>query len=364
MLSILIGIVAALAFPVVGTWVVDFFINAPTYQGPKSDHFDGKRFSNIDGIRARGFFDIIKWALTEEPGEWEELSEKQASFGEPPRARIEDDSIHVTFINHATFLIQTGGLNILTDPIWSLRASPFQWIGPKRMRPPGIRFEDLPNIDLVLISHNHYDHLDIHTVKRLQQEHNPHFIMPLGVSLYLHQNGITQTTEMDWWERREFSSTISISAVPSQHFSGRGLSDRDKTLWCGYMLETDAGTVYFAGDTGYDGFFKEIGSKFDPIDLALIPIGAYQPRWFMEPIHVDPEQAVQIHLDIGAGKSIGMHFGTFPLADDGMNEPLEELATAKKKYGIAGKDFITLEPGAKNIFHKQQAASLKKSATG
>lgn len=344
--------------------MVDSFINAPTYKGPESDHFDGKKFSNLDGIRARGFFDIIKWALTEEPGEWKELKEQDISYGEAPLARINDNSIHVTFVNHATFLIQTGGLNILTDPIWSLRASPFQWIGPKRMRPPGIRFEDLPDIDLVLISHNHYDHLDIHTVKRLQQEHNPQFIMPLGVSLYLHQNGVTQTIEMDWWEHKEFSDKISISAVPSQHFSGRGLSDRDKTLWCGYVLETEAGTVYFAGDSGYDGFFKKIGSTFNPIDLALIPIGAYRPRWFMEPIHVDPEQAVHIHQDVGAKKSIGMHFGTFPLADDGMREPKKDLAVAKEKHGLADDAFITLKQGGKQIINTHQVVKAKRSATG
>lgn len=364
LISILIGIATALAFPVVGTWVVDFFINAPTYNGPKTDHFDGKKFSNLDGIRARGFTDIIKWALTEEPGEWKELNEKDVSYGKPPIAKIEDGSIHVTFVNHATFLIQACGLNILTDPIWSLRASPFQWIGPKRMRPPGIRFEDLPDIDLVLISHNHYDHLDIHTVKRLQEEHNPQFITPLGVSLFLHQHGITNTVEMDWWESREADNAISISAVPSQHFSGRGLSDRDKTLWCGYVLQTKAGTVYFAGDSGYDGFFEKIGSTFNPIDLALIPIGAYRPRWFMEPIHVDPEQAVQIHRDVGARKSIGMHFGTFPLADDGMNEPQADLAKAKEKYGLAEDAFITLEQGGREVIKTRQEPKARRPAVG
>lgn len=363
MIAILIGIITALAFPVVGTLVVDYFINAPTYKGPKSGHFDGKTFSNFDGIKARGLWDVIKWALTEDPGEWKELGEQDIQYGQPPRKHIDDGTLSVTFVNHATFLIQVNGLNILTDPIWSLRASPFQWIGPKRMRPPGIRFEDLPKIDLVLISHNHYDHLDINTVKRLKEEHHPKFITPLGVSAYLHENGIGHTAEMDWWDELKISDSVSVSAVPAQHFSGRGLTDRDKTLWCGFVLQTGAGTVYFAGDTGYDGIFDKIGAAFNPIDLALIPIGAYRPRWFMEPIHVDPNQALQIHRDVRARKSIGMHFGTFPLADEGMYEPHSDLESAKEKHGLAADEFITIKEG-ESLAIEKKSISFRKSAVG
>lgn len=363
MTAILIGIITALAFPVVGTLVVDYFINAPTYKGPKSAHFNGKRFSNLDGTKARGLWDVIKWAFTEDPGEWKVLNQEDVSYAHPPQSKIDDGTVTVTFINHATFLIQVNGLNILTDPIWSLRASPFQWIGPKRMRPPGIRFEDLPKIDVVLISHNHYDHLDINTVKRLEKEHHPKFITPLGVSAYLHENGIGHTVEMDWWDELKISDSVSASAVPAQHFSGRGLTDRDKTLWCGYVLQTEAGNVYFAGDTGYDGIFNKIGAKFDPIDLALIPIGAYRPRWFMEPIHIDPCQAIQIHQDVRARKSIGMHFGTFPLADEGMREPVEDLRAARKQYGISAEKFITLREG-ESFKADRSVIDLKKSAIG
>lgn len=342
---VLISILAAALLLIFATYVVDFIIKAPAYRGPESEHFNGSTFRNLDGIKARGFKDIIKWALSGDPGTWTKLTEKDSKFGTIPHARNGYEDVHITFVNHATFLIQIDGINILTDPVWSLRASPFQWIGPKRMRPPGIKFQDLPEIDLVLISHNHYDHLDKNTVHALKKAFDPQFVVPLGVSEYLHDLGIERTVEMDWWNEMEISDELSVSSVPAQHFSGRGLTDRDKTLWCGYVLETPTSTIYFAGDTGYDGFFKKIGATFNPIDVALIPIGAYRPRWFMRPIHVNPEEAVLIHKDIGAATSIGMHFGTFPLADDGMNEPREDLDKAKIKHGLSREEFFTLDEG-------------------
>lgn len=345
MFELLAGVLASATFVIGGTCIVDLIIKAPSYKGPESDHFNGKTFRNLDGIKARGLKDILKWALTEDPGPWDKILKGDAVVGSLPGSTLADGSLNVTFVNHATFLIQMDGMNILTDPIWSKRASPFQWIGPKRMRPPGIKFEELPEIHTVLISHNHYDHLDINTVKKLDQKFSPLFITPLGVSKYLQKNGITNTVELDWWEKNSIAKDLSVSAVPAQHFSGRGLSDRDKTLWCGYVVETDYANIYFAGDTGYDGFFKEIGRQFDPIEVALIPIGAYRPRWFMEPIHVDPEQAVQIHKDVRAKTSIGMHFGTFPLADDGMDEPVRDLAKARNKFGLKDEEFVTIAEG-------------------
>jgi len=354
-IKILAGILASGIFLVIGTYLVDLIIKAPTYRGPESDHFDGTRFHNPDGSKARGLVDVLKWALTEDPGPWEHKLPEGTSPGPPPRPTVSDDTIRITFVNHATFLIQTGGINILTDPIWSERASPFQWIGPKRMRPPGIRFEDLPQIDLVLISHNHYDHLDIHTVKRLNKKFNPLFITPLGVSLYLRKNGIENTTVLDWWNHQSISNKVKVSAVPAQHFSGRGLSDRDQTLWCGFVVETPSGNIYFAGDTGYDGFFKKIGQRFSPIEIALIPIGAYQPRWFMKPIHVNPEEAVLIHKDVNATRSIGMHFGSFPLADDGMQEPVQDLKKAREKFNVPAIQFLILQEGMSKTFSLQPA---------
>ncbi len=328
------------------TFVVDFIISAPKASGPKSNHFNGNRFSNPNGSKARGFIDIIKWALTGNRGVWRNLSAEDAPCGTVPKPSSQQAGEAVfTFVNHATFLIQAHGINILTDPIWSDRASPFQWIGPKRMRPPGIKFEELPEIHLVLISHNHYDHLDINTVTELSERHDPLFVVPLGVSSYLEENGIYNTVELDWWQQHEYNQDLSISGVPAQHFSGRGLTDRDKTLWCGYMLELPGGNIYFAGDTGYDGFFEKIGQLFAPIQTALIPIGAYKPRWFMRPIHVNPEEAVQIHRDIQARQSLGMHFGTFPLADEGMTEPVKDLSDAREKYGVAENEFMAPKEG-------------------
>lgn len=347
----MIWIVAIVLLLVIATFIVDSIISAPSYRGPKSEHFDGKRFRNPDGVRARGLLDVIKWSLTGDPGEWKDyIKNGNITYGPPPQNMVDNGETTITFVNHATFLIQTNGLNILTDPIWSDRASPFQWIGPKRMRPPGIRFEDLPEIHAVLISHNHYDHLDMGTVKRLHREFDPLFITPLGITPFLKKHGITNTIELDWWEERQMNDDVTVAGVPAQHFSGRGLTDRDKTLWCGFVVQTPTGNIYFAGDTGYDGFFKDIGKRYAPIDVALIPIGAFRPRWFMSPIHVSPEEAVFIHQDVQAETSIGIHFGTFPMADDGMTEPPEELAKARAKHGVADTSFITLEEGSSETF--------------
>ncbi len=353
----MIWLFAIVLFLFIAIYAVDLAIKAPAYKGPETGHFDGKRFSNLDGVRARGLADVIKWTFNGDPGEWTNLNGSQDfEYGPPPEDSAGEGEAIVTFVNHSTFLIQVNGLNILTDPIWSDRASPFQWVGPKRMRPPGLHFEDLPEIDVVLISHNHYDHLDLGTVQRLNRDHQPLFITPLGVSKYLNEEGITNTAELDWWEERPINQRVSVAGVPAQHFSGRGLTDRDQTLWCGYVVQLPEGNIYFAGDTGYDGFFKEIGKRYAPIDVALIPIGAYRPRWFMEPIHVDPEQAVLIHKDIQAEISIGIHFGTFALADDGMEEPIKDLAIARKKHQVPDSSFITLKEGHSRAFVMSKVA--------
>lgn len=346
-LKILLWILAIIILLVSATFLVDYIISAPGYQGPKSDYFNGTTFKNISNVRARGLNDVVRWSFTGDPGEWQKISENEVEMRQPKIP--EQGETAITFVNHATFLIQVDGSTILTDPIWSDRASPFDWIGPKRMRPPGVSFDDLPEIDAVLISHNHYDHLDLPTVLRLQKSFDPQFIVPLGVGELLKQNGITNIIELDWWQQFVLSEDTHISSVPAQHFSGRGLTDRDKTLWSGYVIENEAGNIYFAGDTGYDGFFPEIGERFGPIDTALIPIGAYRPRWFMEPIHVDPEEAVQVHLDIQARQSIGIHFGTFPLADDGMTEPLDDLQSAREKFNVSDEEFTTLKEGETKI---------------
>lgn len=330
----------------VALFVVDKLLAAPKYSDNTSNHFDGKKFINPHRAKAHHYGDVLKWWLSgNDKGEWHKLNEHAVKTFPAPEQQVNSGELQVTFVNHATFLLQFNGLNILTDPIWSDRASPYQWIGPKRMRPPGIAFDNLPPVDIVLISHNHYDHLDVHTVQKLHEQHDPEFVVPLGVEKFMHEQNITKTTYLDWWEQHTFSNELSLTAVPARHFSGRGLFDRNKTLWCGYVLHNSLGNIYFAGDTGYGQFFKEIGSRFGPMHTSFIPIGAYKPRWFMEAIHMSPEEAVQAHLDVNSNLSFAMHYGTFPMADDGMHEPVEDLKLARSRHGIPEQEFPSLEEG-------------------
>ncbi len=340
----MLWILSLLVIIALGIVLIGWWFSAPGFDGPTSDHFNGSTFENLKDMKAKGFIDVLKWSFNREEGEWTELTQEDVTFAEKPAPRV-SDSLAITYVNHATFLIQTGGLNILTDPVWSERVSPLSFAGPKRMRPPGVRFEDLPEIDLVIISHNHYDHLDIETLKNLNEQYAPEFIVPLGVDLYLNQEGIANTTSLDWWENTSVSESVNVNSVPAQHISARGLFDRNKTLWSGYVLETNSGNVYFAGDTGYGEFFKEIGEKFESITVSLIPIGAYKPQWFMGPIHVNPDEAIQVHKDVKSEISFGMHFGTFPLADDGMKEPVNDFSEAMQKPENQGVNFKLLREG-------------------
>ena len=342
---------------VTALFVVDQLIAAPKYSDDNSNHFDGTKFINPNDNDTHHYGEVLKWWFSgNDKGPWEKLTLEDISQSKPVSGNLHHNECHITFVNHCTFLIQTNGLNILTDPIWSDRASPYSWIGPKRMRPPGIAFEDLPHIDAVLLSHNHYDHLDIKTVKRLRATFNPQFVVPLGVEKYLHNQGIKNTAHLDWWDEFNLHNQLSLTAVPGQHFSGRGLFDRNRTLWCGYVLHASAGNIYFAADTGYGNFIHEIRNRFGPIFTSLLPIGAYKPRWFMEPIHMSPEEAVQAHLDLESQQSIASHFGTFPMADDGMHEPVEELEKSRQKLGIANDRFFTLDEGQTYIPNNMQKA--------
>jgi L-ascorbate metabolism protein UlaG (beta-lactamase superfamily) len=296
-------------------------LSAPRYRGPVSDHFDGRRFHNF-AAEPRGFAGILRWAATRRRGVWRRRREEP--LGAAPPRRVAD--LRVTFVNHATVLIQTAGRNILTDPVWSERASPVSWAGPRRVRPPGIRFDDLPQIDAVLISHNHYDHLDLETLARLSRRDRPWIVAGLGVRALLARHGIENGTELDWWQSADLSRGLSVTSVPAQHFSGRGFTDRNATLWTGFVLSGAAGDVFFAGDTGYGPHFVAIRERFPRLRLAILPIGAYRPEWFMGPVHVDPAQALQAFRDLAAGTGLGMHFGTFELTDEGEEEPPREIA--------------------------------------
>ncbi len=259
-------------------------------------------------------------------------------FAEPDLERIHNPDpsrIQITWIGHATFLIQVAGVNILTDPIFSDRASPVSFAGPKRLARPGLTFESLPEIDAVIISHNHYDHLDRRTIERLGAK--PAYFVPLGVDAWLHDLKLEATLEA--------LGDVVLHAVPTQHFSGRSLFDRNEALWCGWVIETPAGNVYFAGDTGYSPDFKEIGGRFGGMEVSMIPIGAYRPRWFMGPVHVDPAQAVQVHQDVRSKLSIGMHWGTFSLADEPAAEPPIYLHRVLQQNDLSGTDFRVLKFG-------------------
>jgi L-ascorbate metabolism protein UlaG (beta-lactamase superfamily) len=281
-------------------------------------------------------------------GPWEpDLTE---NYGRHPLGHFKE-GIRITFVNHSTFLIQVDGLNILTDPVWAHRVSPFTWAGPRRMKMPGIRFEHLPKIHVVVLSHNHYDHLDVQTMRLIFGAHHPKIIAPLGVRAFLEQHYISGAEEADWWDELTLHDEMKVQVVPAQHFSGRGFLDRDATLWCGYILKTSRGNIYFAGDTGYNEVtFKEIPSRCGPIKVALLPIGAYRPGWFMSPIHVSPEESVRIHFDVGSQTSIGMHFGTFPLADDGQDDPPNDLKLAIEKHRLREEEFILLREGESRVF--------------
>lgn len=302
-----------------------------------SNHFDGKRFFNPNARAVRGFADALRWKLTSRP----ERSPRFVSDVEQtkPPVIVEDNDLRVTMVNHSTLLLQQKGSHILTDPIWSERASPFTSIGPRRRRAPGVRFEDLPRIDIVLLSHNHYDHLDSATLRRLTDCGRSRFVVPSGVSQLLLSKGIGPANELDCGESIRLGNNT-IHSVPALHFSARGLFDRNRTLWCGYVIETPERTIYFAGDTGFGEHFTRIRERFGAPRLALLPIGAFEPRWFMSPVHMAPDEAVRAHKILDAMTSIAIHHGTFQLGDDGLDTAEQQL-----KACASGDSFLVLHNG-------------------
>lgn len=299
--------------------------SAPIYKG-NNKYFDGKTFKNIDSIRNHTGKDAWKWFTNRKPAKWtyeNNIPLKNFNF-------TNNSKVRVFFINHSTFLLQIDTINILTDPIWSKRCSPLSWIGPKRHKNPGIEFNSLPHIHYILLSHNHYDHLNINTLKKLKDKFNPTIITSLGVCEYLKNKGFKKLIELDWWQSEHISNACTVSSTPAQHFSNRGMTDRNGTHWCGFIVNSDFGTIYYAGDTGYGSFFTQIGEKYN-IDVALLPIGASKPRWFMKPVHSDPSDAIIIHKELKSKLSIPCHYGTFALGDDGMYEHVDILKDYIKK---------------------------------
>jgi len=310
----------------------------------QGNFYKGK-YRNFTRIPSHGLGDFLKWQMAPgkrfPPGKQFPLQRPDAHALAAP-----GDAPQLTWIGHSSFLFQFGGCNLLTDPVFSDRASPFSFAGPKRCTPPALLVADLPRIDLVLISHDHYDHLDEPTVRALHQRFGDSvcFVIPEGLTRWFRQRGITNLVELGWWQSKTLAHG-EVFSVPAQHFSGRGALDRNASLWCGWIWQHQDYRFYFAGDTGYGPVFKLIGEVFAPIDLALLPIGAYDPRWFMGPVHVAPEEAVHIHQDIGARQSVGMHWGAFVLTDEPMDEPPRRLHQALKDQGVDEHSFRVMAHG-------------------
>lgn len=314
------------------------------YKGKKSDHFNGSRFYDPEVKMPTTFFSILKWQLGRKKGQWPTNKIKVAQ--DLPPERVWGTELRVSNVGHVTFLIQTQGLNILTDPVWSERASPVSFAGPKRIKQPGIKLTDLPPIDIVLVSHNHYDHLDLATLEWLAQEHGCRIITPLGNDAIINQKGNIQVEAYDWGEVVQVSEHVQIHVEPMQHWSARGVFDTNKALWAAFTITSPSGNIYFVGDSGYGAgrYFKRAKEKHKSFRLALLPIGAYKPRWFMSYAHMDPEEAVQAYIDLGQPNCIPSHYDVFDLADEPYGEALVLLKEAQKKYQV-GDNIKVLEVG-------------------
>jgi N-acyl-phosphatidylethanolamine-hydrolysing phospholipase D len=313
----------------------------------KQEHHAGNIFRNPEpGFEEKKFTDFLKWVIIDRlkgkrPPRPSSYNFKEVYHPDSFR-RQHSDSSAITWIGHSSFLITLNGVHILTDPVWSDRASPSSLIGPKRSVTPGIPFSDLPKIDIVLISHDHYDHLDLKTIKRLGN--SPRYFIPENLGSFFHSQGITNISEHDWWESGAYKN-LRITATPAQHFSGRSLTDRNRTLWCGWVIRSDIFNLYFCGDSGYFSGFREIGRRLGPFDFSLLPIGAYLPRWFMQPVHMSPEEAIQAWIDLGSDIFIATHWGTFDLADEPLNDPPEKLYLEISRRSLNMELFWVMQHG-------------------
>jgi L-ascorbate metabolism protein UlaG (beta-lactamase superfamily) len=313
---------------------------SPRPQLPVTDHFDGLVFHNEEPSTV-GFQDWLKRELTAHRGRWRRFTDTPP--GPRPPERVEGAGLRVTFVNHSTFLIQTDGWNILTDPTWAPRTVP--GVGRRRRRPPGICFEDLPPIDVVLVSHNHHDHMDLETLRRLARERHPEIFTGLGNARFLARERIPFAHDLDWWQSVVLAPGVTLTAVPARHMSGRDLVDQNRTLWCGFVITTASGSIYFAGDTGWGGHFARIGAAFPDIRLAMLPIGSFKPVWYMREQHMGPDDLAAAHRALGARTSVPMHFGTFPAGDESETEPVDLLKKALAAAPDVAPHVVILDNG-------------------
>lgn len=319
-----------------------------TYDGPVSDHFDGTHFFDPDGTPPKSLPQVLRWQFGSgrNRAKWPEWT--PSPYADTPPPRVTGDKVRLSFVGHASWLIQTAGLNILIDPVWSDRASPLSFAGPKRHNAPGIAFDVLPPIDVVLVSHGHYDHLDVATLSQLAAKSAPRVITPLGNDVTMRSTDSAISAEaFDWHDRVELGNGVAVTLVPTRHWSARGLFDRNKALWASFVLETPAGKIYVVCDSGYgDGkHFRNVRDKHGALRLAILPIGAYEPRWFMRDQHMNPSDAVKALADCGAQQAMANHHGTFQLTDEAIDAPVAALHAALDEAGIARERFAALKPG-------------------
>jgi L-ascorbate metabolism protein UlaG (beta-lactamase superfamily) len=320
------------------------------YRGPASDHFDGARFFDPHGASPKSRRDLLRWFVDRRrratKAKWPVWA--PSPYADRPPSRVKGATWRISYVGHASFLIQTAGLNILLDPVWSKRASPSRFIGPKRVNDPGIAFADLPPIDLVLVSHGHYDHLDVRTLSRIAAAHRARVITPLGNDVIMRNFDPAIAAEAyDWGDRIDVGVGLAVTLVASRHWSARNLSDRNQALWASFVIEAPGGRIYHVADSGYgDGdYFRSARQRHGPFKVATLPIGAYEPRWFMGDHHMDPAEAVQALIDCGAEIAFAHHHGTFQLTDEPMDAPLLALADALNAAGISPERFAALRPG-------------------
>jgi L-ascorbate metabolism protein UlaG (beta-lactamase superfamily) len=305
-----------------------------------SDHFDGTRFFNPTGANGVPVSKVPRMLLSKRT-RW---PARVPIVQQRPPALTSPDDVVITFIGHSTFLIQTSHGNVLTDPVYAERAGPFGILGPRRARAPGVAFADLPPVAVVLLSHNHYDHCDRGALRALERAWSPTFVTPLGNGPLLRRSGASRVHELDWWESAG-GLPFGVTLTPAQHFSARTPFDRNRALWGGFVVSVRKRRIYFAGDTGYAPHFGSVRDRTEPIDVALLPIGAYEPRWFMKDIHMNPAESVQAHLDLGSRLSIASHFGTFQLTPEGIDDPPAALAEALRTRDVPGDRFRVLDVG-------------------
>jgi L-ascorbate metabolism protein UlaG (beta-lactamase superfamily) len=341
-LGVLAGAAAAIGVPSV--WIS----RMKTYDGPVSDHFDGLHFFDPDGSPPKSLGEVLRWQLggDRKRASWPDWA--PSPYADTPPPRVAGDRVRLSFVGHASWLIQTAGLNILIDPIWSKRASPFSWAGPERHNDPGIAFDALPKIDVALVSHGHYDHLDVATLSKLAGKFSPRVVTPLGNDVAMRgADDAIKAEAFDWHHRVELGDGVAVTLVPTRHWSARGLFDRNKALWASFVLETPAGKIYIVCDSGYgDGkHFRNVAQAHGPLRLAILPIGAYEPRWFMQDQHMNPSEAVKALADCGAERALAHHHGTFQLTDEAIDAPRTALYAALAEARLPRERFVALQPG-------------------